>query len=62
MGEAAGLCDICGKPANPAFSCKTCGKRLCSNCITVAGVCRNCMGGRTIMEQAPPDLYKKMLE
>jgi len=39
-----GLCDICGGAA-ALQSCKLCGKRICSSCMTERGVCKVCLSG-----------------
>jgi len=43
------LCDICGT-APALYSCMLCGRRVCGNCITVRGACKDCIGGRKMDE------------
>ncbi|MCX6694863.1 MAG: orotate phosphoribosyltransferase [Candidatus Altiarchaeota archaeon] len=45
--EATGVCSICGK-AGILYPCSMCGARACRDCITLRGVCKPCMGGRTM--------------
>ena len=45
--EVSGLCNVCGK-AGMLFPCNMCGRRVCTDCITVKGVCKQCIGGRTM--------------
>jgi len=52
--DVAGLCEVCGKNGF-GFSCTLCGKRVCSDCFTVRGVCRRCAGGYEM------DLDKKLV-
>ncbi|MBD3389259.1 MAG: hypothetical protein GF416_09200 [Candidatus Altiarchaeales archaeon] len=47
--ESTGLCDICGK-AGAMYTCSLCGKRVCQLCVTVGGVCKYCVGGKSISE------------
>ena len=43
--ESAGMCTTCGKPSKRLYSCKTCGRIACGQCIQL-DVCRSCMTGR----------------
>ncbi|HHQ45283.1 MAG TPA: orotate phosphoribosyltransferase [Candidatus Altiarchaeales archaeon] len=39
-----GVCEICGLGV-AAYSCKICGRKACANCMTVRGVCKQCLKG-----------------
>ncbi|MCK4714946.1 MAG: hypothetical protein KAT35_05185 [Candidatus Aenigmarchaeota archaeon] len=44
--ERPGLCVICGRVANPAYSCRLCGAIVCSEHFSKErGVCTNCLSG-----------------
>ncbi|HDD72748.1 MAG TPA: orotate phosphoribosyltransferase [Candidatus Aenigmarchaeota archaeon] len=43
MVERAGICMICGGPANPAYTCRLCGAMVCGRCFSVeTGLCKRC--------------------
>jgi hypothetical protein len=43
--ESAGMSAACGKPSKKLYSCKTCGRIACGQCIQM-DVCRSCEAGR----------------
>ncbi|MFH1722582.1 MAG: hypothetical protein ABH950_08280 [Candidatus Altiarchaeota archaeon] len=58
-----GLCDVCREPGK-LLSCSLCGARVCGNCLTIKGVCRNCLSGRkmdSVDEEKIRELGRKLL-
>ncbi|MGA9140322.1 MAG: hypothetical protein WBZ29_08865 [Methanocella sp.] len=45
--ESAGMCTMCGKPSKKLYSCKTCGRIACGQCIEF-DYCRSCATGRKV--------------
>jgi len=45
--EVNGVCSVCAR-AGVLYSCSLCGKPVCRDCITLRGVCKPCLGGRTM--------------
>jgi len=45
--ELNGVCSLCGK-AGLLYTCSLCGRLVCKDDITLRGVCKACMGGRTM--------------
>ena len=47
-----GICSICGKMADPVYTCRLCGAMVCSNCfIASRAICRRCAGGLTAEDE-----------
>ena len=59
-----GLCSVCGT-ASQLYSCSLCGRLVCGNCLTVKGVCRDCLSGRKMKVEESVDaqeLARRMLD
>ncbi|MFH1788084.1 MAG: orotate phosphoribosyltransferase [Candidatus Altiarchaeota archaeon] len=55
--EGVAPCSICEKPG-VLYTCSLCGRRVCGNCVSVRGVCRDCLTGRKMGElddDSPPE-------
>jgi hypothetical protein len=52
-------CDLCASRLS-TYTCKLCGKRICDNCVTVQGYCKQCAGTTNI--ELDEKLVNKVLE
>ena len=47
--ERPGLCAVCGRVAEPTYTCKMCGAMVCSeHFIKDKGICARCLSGTLI--------------
>jgi len=63
QSSIAGLCNICGSVAKPAYTCNICGSIVCLSCYHHnIGVCKKCFKERFDLKKKPVSELPKGLQ